>query len=222
MKTPFLVLIATFLFFQSIGAHAIGISQKDYRYLFDDVARSNAYRPTFVICEDACVAPPPLAPAPRFPVLSIKVSQNPVSGTAKETAQKTTVDANNKAATNVEKSNEQQDPDVRITVLFSLDSFVLSDAEKTRLSSFLKSLDAERKAGDFFVTGYTCDLGSKAHNDALAMKRAEAVEAQLRKAGVHAIWIAGIGKCCYATKDPGKRYLNRRVEVIIGKREATK
>ena len=72
------------------------------------------------------------------------------------------------------------------------------------------------------MTGYTCDLGSKAHNDVLAIKRAEAVAAYLRKAGLHAIWVAGTGKCCYATKDPGKRYLNRRAEVTISKREATK
>ena len=112
--------------------------------------------------------------------------------------------------------------DARITVLFGLDNSVLSDAERARLSSFVKSLGAETKAGNLFVTGYTCDLGNKAHNDVLAIKRAEAVEAYLRKAGLHAMWVTGRGKCCYATKDPGKRYLNRRVEVIFSKREVTK
>ena len=90
--------------------------------------------------------------------------------------------------------------DARITVLFGLDSSALSDAEKARLSSFVKSLDAETKGGNLFVTGYTCDLGSKAHNDVLAIERAEAVETYLRKAGLHVMWVTGTGKCCYATK----------------------
>jgi outer membrane protein OmpA-like peptidoglycan-associated protein len=194
----------------------------DYRYSFGDVALDNARKPTLVICNDACTAVHPLTPAPRFPALSIRVSQTSVPSTAKETAQEATVDANDKTATSVDKSNGQPYRDTRITVLFGLDSATLSDAEKAKLSSFVKGLDAETRAGDLFVTGYTCDLGSKTHNDALAMKRAEAVEAYIRKAGVRAIWVTGMGKCCYATKDPGKRYLNRRVEVIIGKREATK
>ena len=46
----------------------------------------------------------------------------------------------------------------------------MSDAERARLSSFVKSLDAETKAGNLFVTGYTCDLGSKDHNDDLAIE----------------------------------------------------
>ena len=113
-------------------------------------------------------------------------------------------------------------PDTRITVLFGLDSPALSDAERARLSSFVKSLDAEAKAGNLFVTGYTCDLGSKGHNDVLAIERAEAVEAYLRKTGLHVMWVTGMGKCCYATKDPSKRYLNRRVEVTISKKEGAK
>ena len=119
-------------------------------------------------------------------------------------------------------SDREHVADARITVLFGLDSSVLRDAERARLSSFVKSLGAETKDGNLFVTGYTCDLGSKAHNDVLAIKRAEAVEAYLRKAGLHATWVTGMGKCCYATKDQSKRHLNRRVEVIFSKREATK
>ena len=120
------------------------------------------------------------------------------------------------------RADKQQGPDARITVLFGLDSSVLSDAERARLSSFVKSVGAEQKDGNLFVTGYTCDLGSKAHNDGLAIKRAEAVEVYLRKADLHAMWVTGTGKCCYATKDRSKRHLNRRVEVIFSKREASR
>ena len=75
MKTSSLIPIAARLF-QSVASHAAGIYQMDYRYSFDGMAWDNAHRQTFVICEDACVAAPPLAPAPRFPALSIKVSQD--------------------------------------------------------------------------------------------------------------------------------------------------
>jgi outer membrane protein OmpA-like peptidoglycan-associated protein len=194
----------------------------EYRYSFGGMAGDGAHRKTFVICGDACAAAPPLAPAPRFPALSIKVSQDPATNVNKEATQRVPVGDDRETAIKEDKNHGQQDLDARITVLFGLDNSVLSDAEKARLSSFVKSLAAETKAGNLFVTGYTCDLGNKAHNDLLAMERAEAVEDDLRKTGLHAMWVTGRGKCCYATKDPSKRYLNRRVEVVFSKREATK
>jgi outer membrane protein OmpA-like peptidoglycan-associated protein len=183
------------------------------------MAGDGAHRETFVICGDACAAAPPLSPAPRFPALSIRVSQHvPI----KKSPERAMDGGNRDTPPNKEAAKEEHVADARITVLFDLDSSVLSDEERARLSSFVKSLDSETRAGNLFVTGYTCDLGSKVHNDALAMKRAEAVEVYLRKAGLHAMWVTGTGKCCYATKDPAKRYLNRRAEVTISKREATK
>ena len=222
MKISSLILIAGFVFLQSAGAHAAGIHQREYRYSFGDMALDNARTLTFVICDDACAPPPPLLPAPRFPVLSIRVSQNPAASANKGAAQRPPVSENSETAVSEGKSHKQQDPDARITLFFRLDSSTLSHEEKAKLASFIEGLDAETKAGNLFVTGYTCDLGSKAHNDVLAMKRAEAVEAYLRKAGLRAIWMTGTGKCCYQTKDPGKQYLNRRAEVIIGKREVAK
>jgi outer membrane protein OmpA-like peptidoglycan-associated protein len=192
----------------------------DYRYPFSDMARDSARRQTFVICDDACVAESPLAPAPRFPALSIKVSQDPIG--RKEDPQKAPDGGTGNSTVKKDTGDREHAADVRITVLFGLDSSSLSDGEKARLSSFVKGLGAETKAGFLFVTGYTCDLGSKAHNDVLAMNRAQAVEAYLRKAGLRAIWVTGTGKCCYVSKDPNKRYLNRRVEVTISKKEATK
>ena len=120
----------------------------------------------------------------------------------KGAAQRPLAGGNSETAVTADKSHKRQDPDTRITVLFGLDNSALSGAEKARLSFFVKSLDAETKAGNLFVTGYTCDLGTKDHNDVLAMKRAEAVETYLRKAGLRAMWVTGMGKCCYATKDP--------------------
>ena len=76
MKTSSLIPIAALVLFQSVASHATGIYQMDYRYSFDGMAWDNARRQTFVICDDACVAEPPLAPAPRFPALSVRVSQD--------------------------------------------------------------------------------------------------------------------------------------------------
>jgi outer membrane protein OmpA-like peptidoglycan-associated protein len=221
VKRIFLPLVGVLLIFSySVDSGATGIYQMDYRYQFSDMARDSARRQTFVICDDACVAESPLAPAPRFPALSIKISQDPLS--RKEDPQKAPDGGSGNSAVKKDTSDREHAADARITVLFGLDSSVLSDAEKARLSSFVESLGAETKGGNLFVTGYTCDLGDKPHNDALAIKRAEAVETYLRKAGLHAVWVTGTGKCCYATKDPAKRYLNRRVEVTISKKEAAK
>jgi outer membrane protein OmpA-like peptidoglycan-associated protein len=219
MKTSSLIPIAAFVLIQSAGAHATGIYQMGYRYAFDNAAQDGARRKTFVICGDECTAAPPLAPAPRFPTLSVRVSQDI---TAKKSPDKAPDGGGRETPPNKDASDREHAADARITVLFGLDSSALSDAEKAKLSSFVKSLDAEAKAGNLFVTGYTCDLGTKNHNDDLAIERAEAVERYFRKAGLHVMWVTGTGKCCYATKDPGKRYLNRRVEVTISKREDPK
>ncbi len=219
MKTSSLGLIAALVLFQSVASHATGIYQTQYRYSFDGMAWDNAHRQTFVICDDACVAESPLALAPRFPTLSVRVSQDIATNKSPEKAPD---GGGRETPPSKDANKEEHATDARIIILFGLDSSILSDAERSRLSSFVKSLGAETKAGNLFVTGYTCDLGTKNHNDVLAIERAEAVEAYLRKAGLHAMWVTGTGKCCYATKDPGKRYLNRRVEVTISKREDPK
>jgi outer membrane protein OmpA-like peptidoglycan-associated protein len=222
VKTSSLILIAGFVLFQSAGAHAAGVCQTGYRYSFGDVAWDRARRQTLIICDDAPAAGPPLAPAQRFPVLSIRVSENQAKRANKEPAQRAPLGRNSETAVAEDRSRREQDPDAHITVLFRLQSSALSRAEKARLSSFIKSLDSETRAGNLFVTGYTCDLGNEAYNDVLAIERAEAVERYLRKSGLYALWLTGRGKCCYATEDPGKRYLNRRVEVTISKREGVK
>ncbi len=116
---------------------------------------------------------------------------------------------------------KQSSPGQPVTILFTLDSAVLDDVAKAHLSSFVENMGARSKESYFSITGYTCDLGRKDHNDILARQRAEAVAAYLRKAGIHLSQVTGTGKCCYATDDLGKRYLNRRVEVRAQKKEVT-
>jgi OmpA-OmpF porin, OOP family len=220
MKAVSLTLIgALLILFRSVDSSAIGIYQSDYRYSFDGIARDGARRQTFVIREDECTTAPYLTPVPRFPALSVRVSRDVATG--KESTHKGPAGGSRETAARKDTSETQRGPDIRITILFDLDGSTLSDMEGTRLSSFVGSARAETKGSDLSVTGYTCDLGSKAHNDILARKRAGAVAAYLRKAGVYPSLVTGVGKCCYATKDPDKRSLNRRVEVRAGKREVT-
>ena len=89
-------------------------------------------------------------------------------------------------------------------VHFTLDSAVLSPSEKT-------SLDLLDKTINYDVIGYTCDIGSKKHNEVLALKRARAVADYLSLVGIKDLAFSGKGKCCYLdTEDKAK---NRRVEV---------
>ena len=60
------------------------------------------------------------------------------------------------------------------------------------------------------VTGYTCELGSKEHNDRLALSRAEAVENILETNGIKPAAVSGEGKCCYIS---GNKEINRRAEI---------
>jgi outer membrane protein OmpA-like peptidoglycan-associated protein len=86
------------------------------------------------------------------------------------------------------------------TVYFDLDSCSLKESEKLKLDSLDRSKSYE-------IVGYTCDLGSKRHNDSLALRRALAVKDYLGVEGK----VQGRGKCCYADKKD--RAMNRRVEV---------
>ena len=60
------------------------------------------------------------------------------------------------------------------------------------------------------VTGYTCPLGSKEHNQQLAEKRACAVSHYLRERGVTVSTVQGKGGCCFLNGDVEK---SRRVVI---------
>ncbi len=132
MKTSSLVPIAALVLFQTVASHATGISQMDYRYSFDGTARDSAHVQTFVICDDACIAGPSLAPAPRFPALSVRVSRD----VAKENAQKEPDSGSKGASPKKDASEREPAAEARITVLFGLDNSVLTDAGKSQAVVF--------------------------------------------------------------------------------------
>jgi outer membrane protein OmpA-like peptidoglycan-associated protein len=94
-------------------------------------------------------------------------------------------------------------------VHFRLNRDDLKGGERTKLRSLANNLQLADKLR---VKGYTCDLGSKAYNDRLALRRAETVSRYIQSIGVSAskIEISGEGLCCYAGRDRAK---NRRVEI---------
>ena len=69
------------------------------------------------------------------------------------------------------------------------------------------------------IEGYTDNIGSKAYNDRLALRRAMAVRDYLVKAGIPAerIEVVGFGKERYiaSNQTPIGRFTNRRVEFIV-------
>jgi outer membrane protein OmpA-like peptidoglycan-associated protein len=92
------------------------------------------------------------------------------------------------------------------TIYFSLNSSVVGRDEQRII---IESLDAF--AGkNVEILGYTCDLGSKSHNDKLALARAKALAKVLEEKGMKPLAVSGEGKCCYVSED---RRLNRRAEI---------
>jgi len=98
---------------------------------------------------------------------------------------------------------------LRYTVMFGLDQHTLAKGGNEDLDNFAETI---KGASEVKVTGYTCDLGGKQHNDALAMRRARQVSRYLVSLGVPAeiIKTNGLGKCCYVSPD---FEANRRAEV---------
>lgn len=91
---------------------------------------------------------------------------------------------------------------------------VTVQAEKIIRSAFAQ----QEAVNSILVNGRTDDLGSKAFNDRLARKRAEAVAEILKRLGVQGdIEIRSQGKCCYTTSNRSEesRAKNRRVDLQI-------
>jgi outer membrane protein OmpA-like peptidoglycan-associated protein len=92
-------------------------------------------------------------------------------------------------------------------VHFELDKSEVTSAELKHIKNAEGML---KSSTTIEVKGFTCDLGSKKHNDKLAMERATAVADVLKQMGITPTSVTAEGKCCYMspTKD-----LNRRVEI---------
>lgn len=100
---------------------------------------------------------------------------------------------------------------------FAFDSAVLNDKSKGILNEVAALLNVEKNA--VVLQGWTDSTGSDAYNLVLSQRRANAVQAYLVNQGVPAAGLEaeGMGESFkYDNSNADGRFLNRRVEVIIG------
>lgn len=108
-----------------------------------------------------------------------------------------------------------------ITVYFDTDSYLLSAAEATKLTRFIKLNIDSRSVRQINIVGYSDSLGSRAHNHQLSMQRADTVKRFLMTQGVLASQMLSTG---LGEQDPVAsnttyygRSLNRRAELQVSK-----
>ena len=94
-------------------------------------------------------------------------------------------------------------------VYFNLDEYTLSQEAKDSIKEAAQCLMSSSSQAPA-VKGFTCKIGTKEHNDKLAINRAHAVAEELQSLGVHVEEVTGEGKCCYQSDVLEK---NRRVEI---------
>ncbi len=94
-------------------------------------------------------------------------------------------------------------------IYFKLDEYTLSQEAKDSIKEAAQCLMSSSFQAPA-VKGFTCKIGTKEHNDKLAINRAHAVATELQSLGVHVEEVTGEGKCCYQSDVLEK---NRRVEI---------
>ncbi len=109
-------------------------------------------------------------------------------------------------------------PPARFVLYFKNDSTYLTDGSLAKVPEVLRAV-GERRSPDISVAGHTDTVGSKAHNDRLALRRARAVAALLAAGGVSPsimdIVSHGKDNPLVATGDQVPEPRNRCVEVTV-------
>ncbi len=193
-----LMLAMTVTLLWSMPGHAATVLKKSYTYRYES-ARYAADNRQYVICANGSrtplvleLSPPPIAV--RFTSESEQPSAQPEDTQAAEAVPPLPV------------------PETTLvkTIHFAFDSSEVRDRQA--LALLARSLKSDPALIGVRVKGFTCDLGSKSHNDRLALRRAEAVANVLGEEGFRIVEIGGEGKCCYA---PGERWNSRRTEITV-------
>ena len=103
-------------------------------------------------------------------------------------------------------------------LLYFTNETTLTDESKAKIAKILQAA-RERPVPDVAVIGHTDTLASAAYNDKLALRRADAVAAMLRQAGLqaHSLTTESRGKRDLLVKTPDNTFesKNRRVEVSV-------
>jgi|AntAceMinimDraft_11_1070367.scaffolds.fasta_scaffold00242_17 OOP family OmpA-OmpF porin len=116
---------------------------------------------------------------------------------------------------------------VSAEVLFDFDKSVLKDQGKVELQKLGQIIMGQgMSVGDIDVVGHTDSVGSDAYNEALSVRRAQAVKTFLVGGGISPgiIDVIGMGKRePVASNDTAAgRSLNRRVDILVGAQKPTK
>jgi len=96
---------------------------------------------------------------------------------------------------------------------FPFDSAEITEKERSKLDELIRNIPVGVVAN---LRGYTCDLGSTAHNMSLSLTRAMEVASYLKEKGISVGKMEGLGKCCPVSND---KQLNRRVEITTQNKE---
>jgi len=174
------------------SSQAASVFQKHYGYRYEAANDLGSDR-EYVICEKMHHSP--LVPELKRPPLSLKFGNQSTPAVTPP------------ASLSPANPNEYR---LEKTILFGFDSSKVEDVhELSLLAGFLKT---DPSVTGIRIKGFTCDIGSKAYNDRLAMRRALSVGSLLGRNGLQVDEVSGEGKCCYV---PGEKRLSRRVEISV-------
>ncbi|WP_030917797.1 OmpA family protein [Streptosporangium amethystogenes] len=127
-------------------------------------------------------------------------------------------------------SESKQGDQVTVTltsdVLFALDRAVLTPRARQRLRQVAERIQADSAGGTVRIEGHTDDQGTEAYNDALSLRRAQAVRQVLaRQLSQVTFQAAGFGErqpkvpnAVQGRPVPENQAKNRRVEIIFNAR----
>ena len=199
-----IILASTLALLTTTNTLAATVCEKGYGYRYE-MARDVGSDREYVICDEQ--TRPPLVPELKPPPIAVHFGSEPAFTPARscpEAAPEKSAQSTRLAEYRLEK-----------TVHFSFASAKVE--ERQELMQAARALKGDPHVSGVRVKGFTCDLGPKAYNDRLAMRRAVTVAAILGKAGVRIDEVSGEGKCCYL---PGGKSISRRAEILV--RRATR
>lgn len=182
-----------------VESQASTVAQKTYVYMYD-AARDTRSGQEYVICGEP--PRPPLVPELKPPPIAIRFVDHAYASPLDSSP----------GISPAETASRSCSCEYRLekTVLFPFDSAKVETG--SGLSLLAGTLKADPSVTGIRIRGFTCDLGTKAWNDRLAMRRAVTVASLFGKAGLQVDEVSGEGKCCYI---PGERKLSRRVEISV-------
>lgn len=223
----------------SSGNASLAVKHSGYTYDYGDSVKGFPDIEVFVICA-ACGKSSALERTPIFPPLAIRVGAAPSasgnsSGTNIAGPDLGPPSAGNKTSpqekavpglgeTGMKEQGvsrvpgeKERTPCVLATIYFKLDSDVVRDSEMKKIRKAVLDQLKDKKDLKVSVKGYTCELGTKEHNDGLANRRAKVVAKVLEEAGIRLTQVSGEGKCCYVSEE---LHMNRRSEVFVERESA--